>query len=159
MSQLTQNIAGAYINAQVEREGIIEPLLDACSFHLSEYKLILTPLSAISDEDAVEVAKMAIGDEAKLQKIVREGRIFVTMEYGVNVDTCVIVPPAKQHEYGRECFYIYITNESKYIISSFGTSRITDYLRSRNYDIGYMGIKSLIDAGIAISSLDKTETK
>lgn len=144
MSQLTQQIAGAYINAQVEREGIIEPLLDACSFHLSEYKLILTPLSAISDEDAVEVAKMLLYTPEARGKHTAED-----------------VMSAQYQEHDSERFFLYADMAFPAVKTMIYELpyEVADYLRSRNYDLGYMGIRSLIDAGIAISSLDKTETK
>lgn len=141
MSQLTQNIAAAYIGAQVIWRGIEVPAYNVINANeIINCRLILTPLSAISDEDAVEVAKMALlsarycwerwGSNSSLLSVGKEIANDLFEDYG---DPVLVAP--------------------KYL------SNIIDYLRSRNYDLGYMGIRSLIDAGIAISSTDKTETK
>lgn len=130
MEKLTQQIAGAYIGAQVVWRGIEVPAYNVINAHeIINCRLILTPLSAISDEDAVGLAEMFGYDPVgKIVKcVMRYNQIELHFEYVVY----------------------------RIVISQ----HIIDYLRSRNYDIGYMDIKSLIDAGIAISSLDKTETK
>lgn len=153
MSNLTQQIAGAYIGAQVEISGIGTYGISHISangimvdtgerFKYTPYdqcRLILTPLSAISDEDAVEVARMSLlsarycwerwGSNSSILSVGREIANDLFEDFG---DPVFVAP--------------------KYL------SNIIDYLRSRNYDLGYMGIRSLIDAGIAISSLDKTDS-
>lgn len=141
MKQLTQQIAGAYIGAQVEwtnkkwdiysygKDGV---QINALVVPYDQCRLILTPLSAISDEDAVEVAKMVGYDDTGNGKVCRS---FININREIVLD------------FEQNVFYIKLDTP------------IIDYLRSRNYDLGYMGIRSLIDAGIAISSLDKTETK
>lgn len=140
MSQLTQNIAGAYIGAQVHwtnrkwdiysygKDGV---QINALVVPYDQCRLILTPLSAISDEDEIQVGRIArpeIKDAHHLRNI------------GTNIISDIIN--------GRNLLEIGFA----------AIQHIIDYLRSRNYDLGYMGIRSLIDAGIAISSLDKTET-
>lgn len=139
MSQLTQQIAGAYIGAQVH--GLYKATAaDIMQSNIIDmFRLILTPLSAISDEDAVEVARMSMlsacycwerwGSNSSLLTVGKEIANDLFEDYG---DPVLVAP--------------------KYL------SNIIDYLRSRNYDLGYMGIRSLIDAGIAISSLDKTDS-
>lgn len=138
MEKLTQQIAGAYTGAQVEISGIVTYGISHISangimvdtgerFKYTPYdqcRLILTPLSAISDEDAVEVARMvnALDIVSNLEYMTKVGKAYIKRN---------------------------ITTFPFFII---------DYLRSRNYDLGYMGVRSLIDADIAISSLDKTET-
>lgn len=143
MSQLTQQIAGAYIGAPIKWRGNrTAKVIDVIDTdYLPDCRLILTPLSHITGEDAVEVGKLA--NVARYQ--VRE---FI----GSHKDDFFMI--------GR--YLVYEFNANTYIELRIHTDRyiaIIDYLRSRNYDLGYMGIKSLIDAGIAISSLDKTETK
>lgn len=126
MEKLTPQIAGAYIGAQVVWDGIEFPAYNVINSNdIINCRLILTPLSAISDEDAVEVAKMvnALDIVSNLEYMTKVGKAYIKRN---------------------------ITTFPFFII---------DYLRSRNYDLGYMHIRSLIDAGIAISSLDKTETK
>ena len=128
---------------------------DLGDWHLiSDCQLLLTDLSLISDEHAVEVAKIAIGDEAKNPIIERKGgRVRVSMEYGVSRTICVISPCANQHEYGREYFYVY--NETQcgmFGTSVFGTSKITDTLRAWNYNIGHgkYTAADLVNEGVVI---------
>jgi len=130
MNQLTQQIAGAYIGAQVS--GLYKATAADImqSNIIGMFRLILTPLSAISDEDAVEVARIG-GSPYKVHEfMVQSGKELVT-----------------------ECF------DRTSTVTGIKWQNIIDYLRSRNYDLGYMHIRSLIDADIAISSTDKTETK
>ena len=140
------------------RNAILTPSLIADfyegTFNISEFVLLLTDLSLISDEHAVEVAKIAIGDEAKNPIIERKGgRVRVSMEYGVSRTICVISPCANQHEYGREYFYVY--NETQcgmFGTSVFGTSKITDTLRAWNYNIGHgkYTAADLVNEGVVI---------
>lgn len=141
MSNLTQQIAGAYIGAQVEWQGNrTAKVIDVIDTkYLADCRLILTPISAISDEDAVVVAKI-INAHHPHSECLKFDYSLVKLGYQV---------------------------EANYSSSLFNYD-VTDYLRSDKrpdgtpkpvYDLGYMGIRSLIDAGIAISSLDKTETK
>lgn len=133
MNQLTPQIAGAYIGAQVVWRGIEVPAYNVINAHeIINCRLILTPLSAISDEDEILVGRIArpeIKDVHHLRNI------------GTNIIADIIN--------GRNLLEIGFA----------AIQHIIDYLRSRNYDLGYMHIRSLIDADIAISSLDKTETK
>lgn len=133
MSQLTQQIAGAYIGAQVYWHGNTQfHVIDVIrSKYLYNMKLILTPLSHITDEGAVEVSKLF-------------GHYQPSIEKGKALIDCF-------DDWGH-----WGTSDNETTLRN--GQQITDYLRSRNYDLGYMGIRSLIDAGIAISSLDKTET-
>lgn len=133
MSNLTQQIAGAYIGAQVEwtnkkwdiysygKDGV---QINALVVPYDQCRLILTPLSAISDEDAVGLAEIFGYDP--VGKIVK----------------CVMRYNQIELHFEHVVYRIAITQP------------IIDYLRLRNYDLGYMGIRSLIDAGIAISSLE-----
>lgn len=141
MNRLDKNIAGAYIGAPIEWQGNrTAKVIDVIDTkYLSDCRLILTHLSDISDEDAVEVAK---------------------------IGGC----PYKVHEFivqsGKELVTEYLDRTSN--VTGLKWQHIIDYLRSDKrpdgtpkpvYDLGYMGIRSLIYADIAISSLDKTETK
>lgn len=99
--KLTPAIAAAYWDAEinlgnkyVDADAIGCLQADISAWH--ECKLLLSPLSAISDEHAVEVANIT---------------------------------------------------EKK----DFSASEITDYLRSKGYDMGYGSIPSLIEAGIALN--------
>jgi len=121
-------------------------------FISAEYcQLILTPLSKISDEDAVEVAKIAIGVDAKEPIIERCGDVRVSMDYGISRTICVIRKAANQYEHGREYFYVHNeTEQGAFNTSVFGTAKIVDYLRSKGYDCGHGLIPSLIAAGVAV---------
>lgn len=87
-------------------------------------KPILTPLSEITDEDAVEVAKMYYDKD-----------IHHTIGSGKNLIMHIIHPDV-----------------SNILVYSYSLIYILDYLRSRHYDCGYMHIPSLIAADLAISS-------
>lgn len=121
-------------------------------------KLLLTPLSAISDEDTIEVAKM----------LCQHGKVdFTQHKVGVigRSDEKVLV------KIGGLFLHIYFdgrmfaTSEDKPpadYMPIYNTQKIIDYLRSNKrpegtekpvYDCGYGDIPSLIEAGIAI---DKT---
>ena len=89
--------------------------------HFSKLKPILTPLSEITDEDAVEVAKIARCRYKSIESIIVAGRELVT---------------------------IYLDRSSN--VSAIYWVNIIDYLRSKHYDCGYMHIPSLITAGLAI---------
>lgn len=116
-------------------------------------KLILTPLSQIIDEDAIEVAKMCDnGFIGKKQTSVRRshGKLSITTNECDDVGVVRInVPPA--------LFGVEFIHEE---LSGFASGRLhqktIDFLRSRGYDCGYAHISSLIEAGIAI---DRTTLK
>lgn len=87
-------------------------------------KLALKPLSSISDEDAIEVAKIASA-------------------YGVdNIITA---------ENGRYLVGICKTHTDNWF-STYGIDWLMafDYLRSKGYDCGFRDVSSLIEAGLAI---------
>jgi hypothetical protein len=83
---------------------------------------ILTPLSEISDDDAVEVAKICNGNETEKQFILD----FSIVKKGYQIGA-----PQKGILFTRE---------------------VVDYLRSKKYDCGYLHISSLIEAGLAVKA-------
>jgi hypothetical protein len=89
--------------------------------HFSKLKPILTPLSEITDEHAVEVARIARCRYQSIESIIAAGKELVT---------------------------IYLDRSSN--VSAISWVNIIDYLRSRHYDLGYMHLPSLITAGLAI---------
>lgn len=195
MGQLTQQIAGAYIGAQVyvrithpeiegnpEYTGTIVAVLKETILYKSgrvlgevpydQCKLILTPQSHITDEDAVEVAKMAIGDldNDSYYKYVPNDK---PEKYGlldIHPDVSVVgVELFIDHPYYMHwspMYLIQIDHDEFDITKGFysrdaeysdeipdNTQHIIDYLRSRNYDLGYGSDKSGIETGWAISSV------
>ncbi len=155
--KLTAQILFAYSGAEVMWRSNKYPVRDwICGYAslIPESNLILHRLEDLTDEDAIEGAKMGIGDMCReLVSIKRSGKISITFEYGISQTTFILCPPAKGDEYGREYFYMY--NQSKdgiHVISVFAASKIIDYLRSKGYDLGYGDIKSLIEAGIAVDA-------
>lgn len=113
-------------------------------------KLLLTPLSSISDEDAVDVAKLAyslpLTRYPKSWVVRRSDRDFLYVEsrrndYSFQVDLV-------------ECSVDIFRNDEA-VTSGIPVrhSVYIDYLRSKGYDCGYGHIPSLIESGIAI---DKT---
>jgi hypothetical protein len=86
-------------------------------------KPILTPLSKITDDDAVEVAKIAQCRYQAIESIIIAGRELVT---------------------------IYINRQTN--VSALSWCQIIDFLRSKHYDCGYLHISSLIKAGLAVKA-------
>jgi hypothetical protein len=87
---------------------------------IDETQLLLTPLSKITDEDKIEVAKMA-GYDPKLYSI----------------------------EYSQDTFSFCCSSSSSYIELKYLQFGVVDYLRSKSYHIPYQDI-DLFEAGIAI---------
>ena len=92
---------------------------------IREYRPVLTPLSEITDEDALELSKLYYSN--KDSHTIEMGRILIDH----------ITTPHMAR---------------KVVWSIFDASAIIDCLRSKHYDLGYMHIPSLITAGLAISS-------
>lgn len=93
--------------------------------YMDKYKLILKPLSSITDEDAIEVAKMINGMASimKEKDLIGEGKYFID-----------------------ECFYSNIEYYPSYVINVY------QYLQSKGYDLPQylLGGKILFEAGLAI---------
>jgi hypothetical protein len=102
----------------------------------SDPKLVLTPLSAITDEHAIEVAKIAIGSVCRGPFTVERtgSKVGVSVHYGTSKHTFYISPPENNDQHGREHFYVYIATDEGYGISVFGTAKIIDLLRKYRYD-------------------------
>lgn len=171
--KLTVEIAAAYPNAFVKTENFIcrqvgitfdtqEFILKATGgvitdlfvAPISDCQLLLTPLSEISDEDAIEVAKLAISNsEIKDFKAVQIRR----EDYGVKV---IIEWFGKE---GLSMYWVFITNNRlPQFLKRTGSTlaelhyqfpiQAIDYLRSKSYDCGYGSIPSLLTAAIAINN-------
>lgn len=141
-NQLTPQIASAYWGAEVAQyiddtkttgvKGIIACVetdrvhiwMDNKTTSFAFYKdcqLLLTPLSAISDEDAIEVAKIAGYNTLNCPNLLKAGMLIVQ-------NNSLMCRGMKSADW----------------------QQIIDYLRSKGYDTGYGNIKSLIEAGIAL---------
>jgi len=117
--------------------------------------LSLVPLDRISDEDAIEVAKIVFtkcGEDASgyTITIVRtEGMVEMEHEGG---DISLIMSPDAGF-----CFYdntiIAACEESDYAIPVINQIPGMDYLRSKSYNCGYGDYtpQDLIDAGVVIT--------
>ena len=151
---LNHAIAGAYPKAKVTLEGYDEPIFkideidlkndeftlmrvsNGDVFHEPIYKcqLILTPLEKISDEHAVEVAKM--------------------LNYRTDIDMPELLEYMKDVINIRKVGDVFGNIDSKNIadndVSPMIILRCYDYLRSKGYDCGHGNITSLISAGIAV---------
>jgi hypothetical protein len=95
----------------------------------SNCKLILRPLSEITDKDAVEVA------DIYLFKPEHRGKEKHMMSCQFEEGTFIII----HDDYPAVRVFMYEL-----------TAELVDFLRSRNYDCGHGDIVSLIDAGIAV---------
>lgn len=144
---LTAQVAGHYYGAQVAQMlgktqvvGLMVGLANdfirihtkggsLSSWAMNNCKLVLTPLTKITDDHAIEVAKIDSGYNENAE----DARYFMIMDgmsiiknWGINI----------------------------HIHSGNSMTMIADFLRSNSYDCD-----GLIESGIAISSLDLTEAK
>ncbi len=162
MEKLTAQITGAYLGCQFRYSGSIGKirtmggvartlnLIDYDTqetFHTGRCQLILTPLSEITDEDAIDVAKLLCNayygitaNQTQIEKVKDRVKVF-TGGRGV----CSI---------WNNGAIGWFNSENEQTESPLQLREAYDFLRSRSYDCGYGKISSLIAAGIAIA---KTE--
>ena len=119
--------------------------------HLSDDDyLILKPLSSISDEDAIEVAKISdvVPDEGLLVERRSRGSVFVYCKYNdtahTNKPENLFVIPANDL-----AFYCYSDSGKIYNVDAERALDMFDLLRSKSYAIPFMGIsvEEMIEAG------------
>lgn len=95
-------------------------------WNIDQFQLSLMPLSSITDEHAIEVAKIlgytseSIGYEGAKEDMIEQINDIITGERLI-----------KWHTF----------------------QRLLDYLRPLGYDLGFQHIKSLIEAGLALSTV------
>lgn len=115
----------------------LQDKMESLATHYKWNKLILKPLSSISDEDAKEVAKMYPWFNWYVDAVLE----VYKNQFG---DTVV----SNEKRIGRyETVCLKYSEPSEIELNQ----KQTDYLRSRSYDCGYGNIPSLITAQIAIS--------
>lgn len=139
MSQLTQQIAAAYIGAQVLWRGIEVPAYNIINAHeIINCRLILTPVPYMKEEDACYLVGQNPAQLGGLlyAELIR-GRSELLLDFTRSRHTVKLDIPTID----------YLRSDKR----PDGTSKPV-------YDLGYMHIRSLIDAGIAISSTDKTDS-
>lgn len=115
------------------------------------YKLLLTPLSKITDEHAIEVAKVISASDFKWGISRVDNMINITNKFFrlyMDTDKCELML------HGRVQFSEFEYSEYKYP-KAFDFIYIIDHLRSLGYALPYKG-QSLFELGIAI---DKTTLK
>ncbi len=110
--------------------------------HTSRLKPLLAPLSAISDEHAIEVAKM-------LQENTNCDWVGSDDLKKAIIDVCLGI--CGQFDGDSDIFCHYYDPEEIGLGATLIT-HIIDYLRSKGYDCGFMGVPSLIDAGLAVKA-------
>ena len=119
----------------------------------TERKLLLSPLSAITDDDAIEVAKIII--PLPFQKYTKGWE--VARDYTVTGWPYIAVHnPKNVFKVEIDCklviFNLYNMEDVISCEHDMKCVEVIDFLRSRNYDCGYGSIPSLIVAGIAIEA-------
>lgn len=92
---------------------------------IREYRPLLTPLSEVTDEDKIAIAKIARMVRNFSERGDELARLLTSRD--LIFDT---------YKFGGAATYI----------------NVVDYLRSKHYDLGYMHVPSLIQSGLAISS-------
>lgn len=100
---------------------------------LSDCKLLLTPLDKISDEHAIEIAKIEGMANSKI--LVRD-----------NVGITIVDDTYEMTLYYREAVIVFTKNKSPYACNQ---SQMFDKLRELGYALPYKG-KSLFELGLAI---------
>ncbi len=155
LNKLTAQIAAMYYGCEIELHfldnNIPESLKDISRGILNlgtmgefmgwghqRHRLILKPLSEISDEHVIEAAKMELMHVNQFEPLKVTKRTSYT-----EIDFRFVSPD--------------INNKDGYSYSGIGVSHLwmslkpyqIDYLRSKGYDCGYGSISSLIESGIA----------
>jgi len=115
-------------------------LLGNVSIHLSRIKPMLTPLSEISDADAIELA-MIISEDKIPWRLVERDIGLISIYDSVRENSIEIFEEERfvKMEYETGKFYTCGWSLSMY-----------DYLRRKGYDCGFMEVPSLIEAGLAV---------
>lgn len=126
-----------------------------------ETKLILSPLSAITDEHAIEVAKIVTKGYCRhfTEGQITFGRVDETKRIGVfrngAVDNIVSILPdgilyyTPEHDIKSTMGDLSVSNRVYFVPNAISAY---DFLRSKSYDCGFQHIKSLIEAGLALNS-------
>lgn len=114
-------------------------------------KLLLTPLSEITDEDAIEVGKIAFYgadiDDFECKQIDRTKEGVVEIVGNSNLRLCIAA-------WGNSLAFAMVYDDGNFLPIP-EIHAIIDYLRSKSYDCGYGEIPSLIEAGIAINRVNQ----
>lgn len=157
--ELLARVYGVYLPERLYKEGnsivLYESPIKVADKMLNGWRLPITPLSDITDEDAIEVAKMLCQHGSVDFK---EHSIDIVERN--NEKVVVKIGGLYQHIYYDMRF---ISTSSIYVPTTYfpiyNTGQILDYLRSPVrkdgsikpvYDCGYGDISLLIDAGIAV---------
>lgn len=111
-------------------------IADAFISPVSDCQLILFPLSEISDEDAIEVAKIVNVSQRNAQQFI-----------GCDKNNYASI--------GKYLVSELHTNFYDFIVRPFVIIQVYDYLRSRSFDMGFGSIPSLITAGLAVKPTAK----
>jgi hypothetical protein len=111
-------------------------------------KLCLKPLSSITDEDAIEVAKM-IDYNITYSFGVPTYEFDTVTGYNFEKGCDIYIPVVKVFDAEGKEHTLNVITESV-IHSCDNSMHIIDYLRSKSYDLGYLNIPSLIKSGYAI---------
>ncbi len=177
-NELTPQIAGAYYGCRVEtapyggqpNRKLIGEMIGITSYGISlkypewqstdsqpfaNCKLLLRPLSAITDDDCAFIYETIIGSTIGENRfsIQRQQGKSITVETVYNIDNA---PDKRTYVYIPDSLEIYYTQEGRIEYpDGVRMQEIIDYLRSKGYDCGRGSIPSLISAGIAVE--DKTE--
>ncbi len=168
---LTPAIAAAYWRAEVltKEDGIVKmhglqlnllvgelPKFQHGYYAYNSCQLILTPLDEITDEDAIEVAKMAMYHPSNKEDWENIICSFIVDEITRLSTGVVIIASLICWEGSININYdgfIEIKNEEgeNEVGGIWNYASIIDFLRSRHYDCGYGSIPSLIAADLAVS--------
>lgn len=125
---------------------------ESLATHYKWNKLILTPLCDITDDDAIEVAKILIPQcferRAKGWQISRDftvtGYPYIKIHHRLIMYSVQIDPRLVNFDLDN-------MDDRETGAHDMKPTTVIDFLRSKSYDVGYGDIPSLIDAGVAVS--------
>ncbi len=136
-----------------------KPWADMVERKVDECQLLLSPLSAITDEHAIEAAKLASYHpdlKEDWENIICDFRVDEIVRHPDRIEikhTCICFEGSFNLRFDGNMFMSGedegMRAQPEIYLPHYGI----DYLRSKGYDCGYSDIPSLIEAGIAI---DKT---
>lgn len=122
---------------------------------IERLRLILKPLSQISDKDAIEVAKIIY--PLPFQR--HTNGWSISRDFTINGYPYIkIQNPKNVYSFQIDCalcaFDLYNMDENVTIETPMNNVHVIDYLRSKNYALPYLGV-DLFEAGIAIEETVK----
>jgi hypothetical protein len=169
-NEVKAKVFAQYLGQTVCAEGFPNCQLEGIklSTNLSLFKLLLRPLSAITDEDAIEVAKLAIGSNWDSEGDEIKGKVYRESEHPtikVQIETFWKNEDTGNIEYNLQYIHIHpfnglqvekVPGQSNKKLSPYNMALMVQCLQSRGYDLPHylLGGKTLKEAGLCIYEVE-----